>query len=498
MIGAHAMVSPERDVQAGTHPPDLPLFVDLDGTLIRSDLLWESLLLLARQHPRAILRIPAWLAKGRAYLKARVADHVQPRAHRLCYRPEVIDYLTAARAAGRRVVLASASDERLVQAVAEHVGCVDDALGSDGTTNLRGTAKLARIRADVEAHEGVEHGFEYVGDSAADLPVWRGAERVTTVAPSSAALQGLAGRPGPRRDLVAPASSLPGLVRALRPHQWSKNLLLFVPLVLAHELANGPAWVRVGAAFVAFCLVASAGYLINDLLDIEADRGHPRKRARPLAAGTLPVPLAAVMVPVLLGAAFLLAGLATPLAFVAMLAGYLALTLVYSWYLKEQPLVDVLVLAVFYTHRVLAGGIAADVEVSPWLLAFSSFLFLSLALAKRYVELTQRAGGPEGLVTRRAYHASDTDLLSTMGVASGYLSVLVLFLFVSSERVTQLYARPDVLWLLGPVMFYWVSRIWFLARRGELHHDPVVFTQTDPVSFVCGVLIAVVALAAAL
>jgi len=284
--------------------------------------------------------------------------------------------------------------------------------------------------------------------------------------------------------------------RALRVHQWVKNFLVFVPLLMAHLVFDRDRLAAAACAFAAWCLCASGVYLFNDLLDLEADRSHPRKRSRPLASGALAaraaVPAAAVLVAAGLALAFLL----LPAAFGAMLLIYLALTSLYSAHLKRRPVLDVLVLAGLYSLRVLSGGYATSVPVSPWLLAFSMFLFLSLAFVKRYTELRDEGAG-EASLARRGYAREDTELLRSFGAASGYLSVLVLALYINQSReVTQLYRRPELLWLAGPCLLYWLTRVWLLAHRGRLHEDPVVFTVRDPVSYIVGAVMAALIVAA--
>jgi 4-hydroxybenzoate polyprenyltransferase len=461
--------------------------VDLDGTLIRSDLLWESLAQLARERPGdAFLRAPIWLMHGKAAFKAKLAERVMPDPLSLPYRPQVLAYMEDARAEGRRLILASASNGALTERVARHLGVFDDVIASDAEHNVSGEQKLAAIRASIG-----ETPFEYLGNSSVDLPVWAGADRVTLVAPTAGARRAVAATGRPHDTLVPPDPLIGPLIRAMRPHQWAKNALLFAPLLLAHEITNVARLLDVVITFVCFCAVASAGYLLNDLLDIEADRRHRSKGRRPIASGSLSIPKAVCAMGLLLAAAFGSSMLLLSPACSLMLAAYLGLTLSYSFYFKQRLLLDVLVLAGLYTHRVLTGGVAAGVTVSPWLLAFSTFFFLSLALVKRYVELLEAQGQDKQAIWRRAYQVVDLSIVETMGLSSAYISVLVLCLFVSGEDVSQLYQTPELLWLMCPVMLYWISRIWLLARRGDLHEDPVLFATTDWSSYVSGALILV-------
>jgi 4-hydroxybenzoate polyprenyltransferase len=297
-------------------------------------------------------------------------------------------------------------------------------------------------------------------------------------------------------DRTAGPSRALALVRALRVHQWVKNLLVFVPAVLDHKLFDAETMAKSATAFSAFCCAASSAYILNDILDAEADRRHPTKRHRPFAAGTLRPVVGVVLVPLLLGLAFGVSLLRLPAAFVELLALYVVLTTTYSLYLKRIAVVDVLVLAGLYTLRVLAGIAAAQVRFSTWLLAFSMFLFLSLAFLKRFTEVSAMEGAATEQVRRRGYLRGDREWLGSMGGASGYLSVLVLALYINSEQVVALYRNPLLLWLVCPLLLFWTSRMWLLAHRGRIHDDPIVATVRDPASYVLGALVALVMYAA--
>ncbi len=289
------------------------------------------------------------------------------------------------------------------------------------------------------------------------------------------------------RGAEAPPPRWRAMLTALRPHQWSKNVLLFVPLVVGHELGNRAKVLAAAVCFVSFCLVASATYVVNDLLDLEADRAHPRKRLRPFASGRLGVRTGVLLAALSLAAGFALSLRALPLRATAMLLGYALLTTAYSTYLKRKVMLDVITLAALYTQRILTGGVAAAIVVSEWLLAFSIFLFLSLALAKRFTELSALPVGVEGRIERRGYFAKDLDLVRSLGPTCGALAVLVLVLYINlSPEVARHYPHPWLLHLVCPVLFYWITRIWFLAQRGQLDHDPVVFALTDRVSLLAG------------
>jgi 4-hydroxybenzoate polyprenyltransferase/phosphoserine phosphatase len=467
----------------------VPLVVDLDGTLIGSDLLLESLLLLARQKPLRLLLVPLWLARGRAFLKRRLAEEASPAAETLPYRPALLAHLEAERAAGRTVVLATAADGRLAEAIADHLGLFDRVLASDGVVNLAGTAKADRLVAEFG-----REGFDYAGSGRADRPVWKAARRAILVRPTRS-LSAAAIEVG-KMDRVLDAER-PGLalyLRALRPHQWLKNALVLVPLIAAQRLWEPDLLLQAGLAFLAFSLCASSAYLVNDLLDLPGDRHHPRKRNRPLASGAIPLQHALALIPLLLAGAAAIA-LLLPAPFRLALALYLALTLAYSLRLKEIVILDVLVLAGLYTLRVMAGAAAVAISPSPWLLAFCVFLFFSLAMVKRYAELMAMRALEGGRAHARAYLLEDSELLAALGGASGYLAVLVLAIYATSD-LAHASSGQVLLWLIGALLLYWISYMWLMAHRARMHDDPLVFALRDRVSRILIGLMAAILLAA--
>ena len=468
---------------------DVPLCVDLDGTLVHTDLLHESTLALLRRNPLYLLMLPLWLLRGKAYLKHEIALRAQPDVALLPYDARVLDLLREA--GDRRRVLCSASDQRLVDAVAAHVGGFDLTLGSDGRTNLDGAVKAAAL----VAHFG-ERGFDYVGNAAPDLAVWSHAREAIVANAGSALVRRL------RRDraVARVLEPRPGIARAalhaLRPHQWSKNLLVFVAAIAAHRIFDPPAQQATALAFVAFCLCASGAYVLNDLFDLDADRRHPRKRTRPFAAGRVPIAAGLVGAPLLTLGAFAVA-LSLPRPFVFALLLYAATTLAYSFALKRIVVVDVLVLAALYTLRIVAGAVAIPVEASAWFLSFAVCLFLGLALVKRYEEVRRVAASDETGVAGRGYLAAHLSAIGIAGIACSVIAVGVLGFYVDSTKSAALYARPHWLWLLLPLLAAWLARVWWLTRRGRMHDDPVVFALTDlPSLAVLAGFVATVAMAA--
>lgn len=468
------------DAPAEAGPP-LPLYVDLDGTLTPSDTLKESALALVRLNPLYVVLMLLWLLRGRATLKSEIARRVLPDLGSLPLRPEVLDFLRGEKARGRPLVLATAAHRSVAEVVARRLALFDDVLASDDL-NLRAGAKLAAIRR----HAG-EGGFGYLGDSADDLVIWEASARALAVAPRPSVRRALM-RMHPRAQVFEAPRSARGLGRLLRLRQWSKNLLLFLPLLAGH-VTDPRRWLDVAVAFVAFGLCASASYVVNDLLDLDADRAHPYKRARPLASAQFDLGAAAALALALAAAGLCLAAWASPAGVAPMLALYLGTTLVYALYLKTVPVADVLVLGVLYAWRILTGAVAGAVVLSNWLLAFAMFLFLSLALVKRCAELARLQDSGESHARGRGYHAADLPILRTMGLASAFMSVMVLALYIDSQNGRSMYPSPQWLWGLGPLLLGWVMRVWLKVGRGELHNeDPVEFVLHDRTSW--GTLVA--------
>ena len=491
------------------------LCVDLDGTLVRSDTLVDSVLALARQNPRALWLIPGWLAQGKSAFKEHVTSAVTLDVAHLPYNGPLLEYLFHQHAAGRSIYLATAANRALAERVAaHHQPLFAGVLASDATLNLAGTNKLKAF----EQQFGAE--FSYIGNASPDLPILKVCREPMVANPTGALSRGLhAAGIVPARTFLDRGSPVKAWLRAIRLHQWAKNVLIFLPLLLAHAWhAPGIRGVALSAvlAFLAFGLCASATYILNDLLDIEADRRHPSKRRRPFAAGTLGAPAGvAVMVVFLLASAVLALVLPWitfdgtfassftpfhPYGFLAWLAIYAVSTVTYSFVLKRVVLVDVIVLSGLYTIRIIAGSAATAIPVSTWLAGFSVFFFLSLAFVKRFAELeglrlreaaTAQAGSAAALArpsNGRGYLVQDVEQLRVFGTSAAYASVVVLTLYISALD-THLYAHHARLWLLVPVLLLWVSQLWLLASRGELHDDPVVYAITDRRSLVLGALV---------
>ncbi|MGH8545415.1 MAG: UbiA family prenyltransferase [Gammaproteobacteria bacterium] len=469
----------------GEEKRETVLCIDLDGSLLKTDLLYESFAALLRTNPLEVIRFPSWLLGGKARLKAELAKRMSFDPGRLPYNERVLEYLHREKARGRRLVLATASDRRFATLVAEHLGVFDEVVASDGSRNLKG-----KLKSDLLVDRFGEKGFDYVGDSIADRVIWERAAQCILVSRDKGALKRMGNKVVIAEELFSPRAPAV-FFRALRVHQWVKNLLVFVPLVMAHQLGDADRVLKALLAFLAFSLCASAVYLMNDLADLDADRLHPTKRHRPIASGDLGIPFAIGLAPVLLLMSGALA-LFTSAGFGVLLGLYFALTSAYSFALKKIAILDIVVLASLYTLRVLAGGRAVDVPVSPWLLGFSMFLFFSLACMKRYSELLSLRKKNEELAAGRGYRASDLDQVASFGAASGYMAVLVMALYVNSGEVTRLYTKPQALWVICPLLLFWISRTWLIAHRGEMHEDPIVFAIRDRTSYLVGFLCAAI------
>ena len=474
---------------ADTTAPAPPLCVDLDGTLIKSDVLLESLLLLLKRNPLYLFVLPLWLWRGKAALKARIAARVDLDPAALPYQREFVEWLRAEHATGRSLWLCTATNERLAQAIAAHLGFFEGVLASDAATNLAGAAKAAQLVARFGAG-----GFDYCGNERRDLAVWQHA-RGAIVVQGSRALERLAAT---QTEVVhtfpAKVNTWRAAFKALRPHQWAKNVLILVPLLAAHVHGRSQLAQTV-LAVVAFCMCASSVYVLNDLLDLAADRAHTRKSRRPFAAGDLSIAAGLIMAPVLLAMAVVIAAF-LPFKFQLAFAAYYLVTVSYSFVLKGVVIVDAILLAGLYTLRIIAGAAASQVPLSFWLLLFAVFLFLSLAFVKRFAELDSLRRQHRLRAVGRGYHVEDLPLLQSLGIAAGYMSVLVLALYINSPEIQALYERPKLIWMLCVLMLYWISRVWMKAQRGRMHDDPVVFALKDRVSLAIGLIAALTVFAA--
>jgi len=462
------------------------LVVDLDGTLIHTDMLHESALRAFRDSPFHTLHIPLWLSRGKAVLKQNLAMVTGFTPKTLPYNEELLVWLKAQRAAGRRLILCTATDHAIASVIADHLEIFDEVIASDGTTNVAGENKARAL----EQRFG-KAGFDYAGNSKADIAVWARARRAIVVNASDSVARE-AGKVAHIEEVFPPrARGLSAWRKTLRVHQWLKNLLLFIPLLAGHELGDSGAWSALALAFIAFSMCASSVYIANDLLDLESDRLHPRKRNRPFASGLMPAWMGVAVAPLLLLTSLGIGALVGT-AFLKWLVVYFVLTCVYSWSLKRLILIDCLTLALLYTLRITAGAAAVGHPLSFWLLAFSVFLFLSLAFVKRYAELEVQILNGKQKIHGRGYLTTDAPLVQCMGVVAGYAAVLVLALYLNSDAVIRLYRTPELIWGAVLSMLFWVSWMWLQAHRGNMHDDPLVFAVKDRASQCAGVVFALV------
>jgi 4-hydroxybenzoate polyprenyltransferase/phosphoserine phosphatase len=467
-----------------------PLCVDLDGTLVKSDTLVDCLMILARRQPGTLAQIPGWALKGKAHLKAKVCSIISLDAEHLPYNRTLLQYLREERAAGRKLYLTTGADCSLADRIAAHLGLFEEVLASDGNTNLTGGNKLQHLNRRFS-----EVGFDYVGNALPDLPLLKHAREAMTANPDFRLRGALKLQKVPLSRTFTDRKSWPAaMAKAIRVHQWAKNVLIFLPLLLAHSFRPGLIGAAV-AAFFCFCLGASATYIFNDLLDLEADRIHPTKRNRAFAAGDLPVAAGLAISLIFLAVSLAIASF-LPRSFLIYLLIYFITTLAYTFALKRVVLVDVIILSSLYTIRMLAGAAATATMISPWLAAFSIFLFFSLAMVKRFSELENLRERGHTPANGRGYLIADIEQLRSFGTSSAYASVVIFALYINGHDVAVLYHHPARMWLITPLLILWLSRVWLLASRGELNEDPVVFALTDRLSLLIGLGVALVALSA--
>ncbi|MFL9932606.1 UbiA family prenyltransferase [Paraburkholderia sp. RL18-103-BIB-C] len=447
----------------------VPLCVDLDGTLTDSDLLIESFLALIKKNPLYLFHCIAWLLRGKGYLKAQIAARVAIDVSLLPYNARLVDFLKQERSSGRDLYLCTASDQRFAEQIASHFGFFKGVMASNETRNLSSINKAGALTAEFGAQ-----GFDYCGNARADVPVWKQARKAIVVGGKS--IQASAQRVNQATVIFDNKRSFIRLaIKEMRVYQWVKNLLIFVPLLASHRFTNVDALIADGIAFLSFCFCASFVYLLNDMLDLDADRRHSRKRQRPFASGEFPLAAGICLMFVLLAASASLA-IMLPTAFQLALAGYVAMTLAYSFGLKRVMLVDVFVLAALYTARIVAGGAAVNVVLSDWLIMFSVMIFLSLAMVKRYTELDKLQREGKVCAAGRGYITEDMSIVRSFGTAAGYVAVLILALYMNSAAVNVLYSHPHRLWILFFLLLFWISRVWMIAFRGQMHDDPIVFS----------------------
>ncbi len=464
-----------------------PLCVDMDGTLLKTDLLFESLLKLVKQNPLFIFLVFIWLLKGKAYMKSQIAERVYIAAHTLPYNQEVIEYI---KRNSRKTILVTGSNWRLAAEVAEHLGIFHDVIASDEHINLTKSNKRNHL-----VDRFGENGFDYIGNDKDDWAVWTAARNVLIVSKDNKYLRETQKIFTPTKVFKLPGITFRDFIKAIRVHQWVKNLLIFIPFLLEHQLNNFSDIRVLLLGFFCLSFLASFTYIINDLLDLESDRQNETKKLRAFASGKLSIKQGLAIMVLLFAAVIAMTPL-LPTSFLLVLGAYFISTLSYSFYFKSVAMLDVCVLASLYTLRVIGGGFAIDSELSFWLLAFSMFFFLSLALAKRVSELENLKQQQRQSSNGRSYQVVDLPMLTSAGVSSGILSIAVVALYINGEKVLQMYPLPQALWLICPLLLYWIGRVWMITARGEMHEDPILFAIRDHTSILTAFFAVLVILSA--
>jgi 4-hydroxybenzoate polyprenyltransferase/phosphoserine phosphatase len=481
LAGGSALTGEPVDASAD-EPANWPLVVDLDGTLLKTNSLDETLLDALRHKPLALWRLPLELLAGRASAKAFLADLSPLQVETWPVQQGFLDYLREQAAAGRQIVLATAADRSVAEAIAAHFPFIGEVIASSPDCNMKGSAKAARLI------ERFPHGFIYAGDSAADLAVWREAAASIVVNAGDGVLRRAAGLGKPTASFPRSPLSPALLYHSLRLHQWVKNSLIFVPIVVGGKTGDASAWLHALWGFVALGFAASATYVINDLWDLPSDRRHWTKRLRPFASGNLSIRAGLLLAASGLGIGFGMAAAVGP-AEVMILSFYVAASLSYTFIWKRIPILDVLVLASLFTFRLAFGIVLVDVRVSEWLLVFSMFLFMALSMAKRNTEVLRLAERGLDATPGRGYAPGDAPLTLGIGLASTQGAIIILILYLIEDAYPRgMYRNPSWLWVIPPTLFLFLGRVWLLSQRGQLHDDPVTFALKDRISLLLGLL----------
>ncbi len=470
-----------------------PVCVDLDGTLVKTDTLIEALASLLRENLLYIFLIPIWLFKGLLYFKQKVSIKSSLNANLLPYNQQVINLINDYKSKGHQIILITASHQLIANKICNFLKLFDDCIGSDESINLKKENK----RNYLESRFGKKN-YIYIGDSINDLPVWQSAS-IAVIVSNNRSLYEKVKKINSDVILIKDKSNIIKLaLKQFRIHQWTKNILLFLPILMAHQILDYNKFLLLLIGFFAFSFAASAIYAINDLFDINNDRLHPVKKNRPLAAGDFPVLSVLTIAPILILVSIIISYLFLPLKFLFLLILYIIITISYSLYFKKIIILDILILASLYTIRIISGGVIAEVYLSPWLLTFSMFIFLSLAIVKRYTELKNLKLNNHIESKGRGYLTKDIDLMRSLGTASAYISIMVFALYINSKDVIALYTHPSLLWAVALLLLFWITRIWFLAERGEIKEDPLVFTVKDRISYIVGLLIVLIVVGASI
>ncbi|GIA54269.1 TPA: UbiA family prenyltransferase [Vibrio cholerae] len=459
---------------------NIPLCVDLDGTLIYTDMLHESTLSLVVNKPSLLLKIPILLYSGIACMKATIAEHYNFSPSALPYNQDVIDFIKEEKRSGRTIILCTATDKKIANQIADYLQLFDDVIASDGVTNVAGKNK-----SDALVEKFGKGGFDYIGNSSDDLLVWGTARKAILANATDRVISESKKKFDVERVYEKAKLGPKAALKMFRPHQWLKNLLMFVPMIAAHEVLDLHNWLFVVLGFLSFSFCASTVYILNDLLDLESDRQHPTKKNRPFASGSISVKTGVITAPVMMLVSIAI-GTFIGTSFLSWLGIYFLITCLYSVKLKQIVLIDCFTLAILYTLRIISGAAAVELAPSFWLLAFSISLFFSLSFVKRFSELQTQLLNGKHKAAGRGYFTDDAPLIQAIGVSSGYISALVFALYLNSEEILTLYSSPN--FVLGSVLvlLFWISWIWLKAFRGQMNEDPVIFAVKDKVSLMSG------------
>lgn len=471
---------------------DIPLCIDLDGTLMKTDFLYESVIYLLKKNFFYIFLIPFWFLKGRYFLKFKLLEFVSPTVSSLPYNEQVLDFVKAEKARGRKLFLVTATAQPLAEKTATFLNIFDEVIASKDGNNLVGKNK-----ADCLIKRFGENGYDYIGDSFKDIIVWKSAREALVVSNNKKLISEAKKNSNVTNVFSEVQNNFKIFIKQIRVHQWVKNLLILLPPLLAHKTGSDD-YLSAVWGFFAFSFIASGIYVINDLADIESDRNHPDKKNRPAAAGKIKILTCLKIIPVLIFSGLLISVLALDVVFTYVLIAYTIITVLYSFRLKKVYLLDIITLSLLYTTRLIAGGIVSGTELSPWLFSFSMFIFLSLGAMKRYTELKGLIEANKTKTRGRDYYVEDIPLIHTIGIASGIISTLVFTLYIDNPDVMKLYNTPYYLYLITPVVLYWILRMWFIAHRGLMNEDPIVFGLKDKTSYFVALIIFVISLGATL
>ncbi|MGI6681309.1 MAG: UbiA family prenyltransferase [Bdellovibrionota bacterium] len=466
------------------------LFVDLDGTLIKGDLLYECLISIIKKSFFSIFFIPIWLLKGKAYLKEKFSLLIELNVELLPYNQEVVAYIKAKKEKGIRIILATASNHNLAKPISGFLGLFDDVIASNKKENLKGKNKLKKIKSYL-SDNNFSKEFSYIGDSTADIVIFNEAKEPIIV--GNEKIYNKIKLKNKNAKFIAESAkfSITSFLSMIRTYQWVKNLLIFIPLILSHKFLNIDLVLKAIVAFFSFSFLASSVYIINDIFDINADRMHPSKKHRAIASGDIPISLGLKTVIFLIPFSIVIS-LSLGKEFLLILTLYFITTTLYSIFFKKIVLVDILILSLLYTVRILAGGVALNIALSPWLAMFSLFMFFSLACAKRYAELYAVKNNLQHKIMGRGYQASDLEQIQIFGSSSGYIAVLIFALYIQSDVSVRLYKTPSFLWGLCPLMLYWISRVWLISHRGQMEQDPIIFAMKDKASYIILVFVVII------